>query len=57
MGLRVAEFNSTQKKELKVGSFMKRSAFTFAVMLTRLFHPARHYGTLSFLQSNMCVTV
>lgn len=46
MGLRVAEFNSTQKRELKVGSFMKRSAFTFAVMLTRLFHPARHYGTL-----------
>ena len=57
MGLRVAEFNSTQKRELKVSSFMKRSAFTFAVMLTRLFHPARHYGTLSYLQSNMCVTV
>ena len=27
MGLRVAEFNSTQKRELKVGSFMKRRFF------------------------------
>ena len=27
MGLRVAEFNSTQKRELKVGSFMKKKCF------------------------------